>query len=111
MLIGHYETAINNFLKSNKVINFDNAIERTAFIALAIAVCRIVDECSSHNNSDWGGKYGEVITKTYGDIYLPIIKVLIDGQEQIRKALEEQIKYGTKITLTTEQIENFKKEV
>ena len=110
MPIEQYEIAIKEFLKLHEEFDL-NAIERTAFISLALSVCRIVDECITNNGVGFDGIYPEVVMKTYGDIYLPIVKTLIDGQEEIRKALEEQIKYGTKITLTTEQMENFKKEV
>lgn len=96
-----YKSYIYEFIKQSEMIGlelFTNNLEKSTFIALAENCCDIAE-------TNVGGDYyfeinfNDIIVDAYYNIFVPIIKNLIDSNNEILKELEEVKKYGTKTTL------------
>ena len=106
-----YGDYIRNFtrMRQKDEILFKCGLEETTFCALVERTCELVEK----NNQRFGigqEDFYSVVADTY-DMLFPIVRCLVDMQEETRKAYEEYLKYGTKITVTTEEMDALKKEI
>ena len=99
-----FEKYICDYIVSNGSNTlFRNSFEKTAFIVAAEMMCQIVEQAGGH---DFHG----AVANTYRKLFEVVLKPLFDSQENLIKALENQMKYGTRITITTEQMEKLLEE-
>ena len=110
-MLDYINTYIKPWLKTNNREDlFPTKFELDLFISLAENCCALIEGNDLHEGivygHSWDADYMGVISDVYNFIYVPIIRNLLANQDKLVKALEEQIRYGTKITLTTEQMEN-----
>ena len=88
---------------------FSDSLTKRCFIVACEGVFDILDKIVDWN--ECRVKLEDVPEEVYEHILLPVIIPLVNSIKQYQEALEQQIKYGTKITVTTEQMENIKKEL
>lgn len=93
---------LNQFLLLGTKRNdlFLSNVEKTAFLILSDEICTLFREHNENGNID----NLKLINDFYEKIFVPVIRPIIQSNEDLIKELELQKKYGTRITLLPEQI-------
>ena len=79
------------------------SIGRSSFISLCECLEKVVEGAVS--GWEYEIDYDGIVGDGFEGVFVPIIIPLLDAIDNYRKALENQLKYGTKITVTTEQMD------
>lgn len=81
----------------------DTSMGRSSFISLCEGLEKVVENAVS----GWDDEidYEDIVEGGFEEVFVPVIIPLLDAIDNYRKALENQLKYGTKITVTTEQMD------
>lgn len=94
---------LNSFLllgKDRDDLFLSNA-EKTAFLILSEQICMLFKEHNENGDID----ELKLINDFYEKIFVPVIRPIIHSNDNLIKELELQMKYGTRITLLPEQID------
>lgn len=105
--MGYTDSIIKFLHGKDDEIMFESAVEKNVFTALAQQAIKLVAE----NTHDAFCDGYEIVCSAYDRILIPIIRPLLHSNEELMKALNEQVKYGTKITVTTEEMDKLMKEI
>ena len=89
-------------LRGGYINLYKNNIERSAFYMLAEQNCELVTKVQKLKGVV-SPDFDEVVEETYYMLFVPIVKGLCQMNEDTIKALEDQIKFGTRITITTDE--------
>lgn len=79
---------------------FRNNVEKTAFLVLSDEICMLFREHNENGNIN----NLKLINDFYEKIFVPTIRPIIQSNEDLIKELELEKKYGMRITLLPEQI-------
>ena len=79
---------------------FRNNVEKTAFLVLSDEICMLFREHNENGNID----NLKLINDFYEKIFVPVIRPIIQSNEDLIKELELEKKYGMRITLLPEEI-------
>lgn len=94
---------LNSFLLlgKNRDDLFLSNTEKTAFLILSEQICMLFKEHNENGDID----ELKLINDFYEKIFVPVIRPIIQSNDNLIKELELQMKYGTRITLLPEQID------
>ena len=94
---------LNSFLLLGKDRDdlFLSNTEKTAFLILSEQICMLFREHNENGDID----ELKLINDFYEKIFVPVIRPIIQSNDNLIKELELQMKYGTRITLLPEQID------
>ena len=94
---------LNSFLLLGKDRDdlFLSNTEKTAFLILSEQICMLFKEHNENGDID----ELKLINDFYEKIFVPVIRPIIQSNDNLIKELELQMKYGTRITLLPEQID------
>lgn len=104
------EYHLNNYLKfigEDKLLS--DPLIKSCFIVAYEGVHKILYNVITGFDYEIAERY--VPDETYNNIILPVIVPLVKSIKNYQDALEQYMKYGTKITVTTEQMDKLIKDL
>ena len=96
------EYAIENEASIPSFKYLDTSIGRSSFISLCEGLEKVVENAVS--GWEYEIDYEDIVESGFEEVFIPIIIPLLDAIDNYRKALENQVKQGTKIIVTSEQM-------
>lgn len=93
-----YEREIRTFLEKHPI---EDNMKKSAFIILAESFCGLIE--GNVRGLEWECDFNDVVADVYSFVF-PIVENLIDNNNRLMSEYQKQVLYGTRITLTTEEM-------